>query len=73
VSRECFRPVTSQKPNRKGEWFIVRGDAFYIKVYKDAPGGARNIAVKLCQLMNESSEVFNTLEDWKDDPFHPPS
>lgn len=32
----CYRAVTSKKPARAGEVFILRNDKFILKIYRDA-------------------------------------
>lgn len=47
--------VTSPKPQRAGEAFIMRAGKFYAKVYKEVPD-AKMFAEHLCRLLNAELE-----------------
>lgn len=48
-----WRVVTSKKPARQGEAFILRNGSFVIKIYKDAcPEGAETFAIWLATQLN---------------------
>lgn len=37
----CYRVVISKKPARRGEAFVVKGDVFILKVYREVPNAAQ--------------------------------
>lgn len=49
---DMYRVVTSTKPQRQGEAFILRNNKFFLKVYRDVPCGAEYFARNLCRLLN---------------------
>lgn len=58
--------VTSKKPNRIGEAFIMRNGKFVLKVYKDAPvpdpeGFAKTLAHLLNTTEQHGPEAVNRL------------
>lgn len=51
-----WRVVTSNKPRRKGEAFVVNGNRFVLKVYKDGVDDPVEFAHYLARQFNQLEE-----------------